>query len=63
MGGTACSWRRTTPRPWPRRSCRIDRDPELAERLSRAAQATVRERFDGDRLTGRLIELFRPVPG
>jgi hypothetical protein len=39
---------------------RIDRDREFAGRLSRAARTTVRERFDGDLLTGQLVELFRP---
>jgi glycosyltransferase involved in cell wall biosynthesis len=39
----------------------IDRDRELAERLSRAARTTVRERFDGDRLAHQLIELFGPA--
>jgi glycosyltransferase involved in cell wall biosynthesis len=38
---------------------RLYSEPELAERLGRAAQATVRARFDGDRLAGRLAELFR----
>ena len=41
---------------------RIHTDRELAERLSRAARATVRERFDGDRLTDELAALFRRVP-
>ncbi|MGH2987519.1 MAG: glycosyltransferase family 4 protein [Solirubrobacterales bacterium] len=37
---------------------RIDGDRELAQRLGRAARETVSERFDGDRLTDRLTELF-----
>jgi glycosyltransferase involved in cell wall biosynthesis len=41
---------------------RIDADRELAQRLSGAARATVRERFDGDLLTGEMAELLRP-PG
>jgi glycosyltransferase involved in cell wall biosynthesis len=38
---------------------RLDSDRRSAERLGSAARATVRERFDGDRLAGRLAELFR----
>jgi glycosyltransferase involved in cell wall biosynthesis len=37
---------------------RIHTDRELAGRVARAARATVGERFDGDRLAGRLLELF-----
>ena len=40
---------------------RLHRDPALAERLGRAAQAAVRERFDGERLAGRLALLFQPL--
>ena len=40
---------------------RIHTDRELAGRLASAARATVRERFDGDRLTDELIALFRRV--
>ena len=42
-----------------RASARFDSDRRSAERLGSAARATVRERFDGDRLAGRLAELFR----
>lgn len=38
---------------------RIDSDRELAGRLARGARATVHERFDGDRLAGQMLELFR----
>jgi glycosyltransferase involved in cell wall biosynthesis len=38
---------------------RLYAEPGLAERFGREAQATVRDRFDGDRLAGRLAELFR----
>jgi glycosyltransferase involved in cell wall biosynthesis len=38
---------------------RLYAEPEHAERLGRTAQATVRARFHGDRLAGRLAELFR----
>jgi glycosyltransferase involved in cell wall biosynthesis len=37
---------------------RIRDDRELAARVSRGARATVGERFDGDRLTTQLLELF-----
>jgi glycosyltransferase involved in cell wall biosynthesis len=40
---------------------RVHRDPALAERLGRAAQAAVRQRFDGERLTARLAVLFQPL--
>jgi len=40
---------------------RLHRDPALAERLGRAAQAAVRERFDGERLTAHLALLFQPL--
>ena len=36
----------------------LHRDPELAARLARAGRETVRERFDGERLAGRLARLF-----
>ena len=36
----------------------LHRDPELAARLGRAGRETVRERFDGERLAGRLAGLF-----
>jgi glycosyltransferase involved in cell wall biosynthesis len=38
---------------------RIHRDPALARRLGDEAAATVRARFDGDRLASELAELFR----
>lgn len=38
---------------------RLHHDPELAARLGRAGQATVRERFDGRELGRRLAELFQ----
>jgi glycosyltransferase involved in cell wall biosynthesis len=38
---------------------RLDSDRRSAERLGSAGRATVRERFDGDRLAGRLAELFQ----
>ena len=38
---------------------RLHRDPELAERLTRAARDTVRDRFDGERLGRRLAHLFQ----
>jgi glycosyltransferase involved in cell wall biosynthesis len=38
---------------------RLHDDRELAGRLARAGRATVRERFDGDALAGRLADLFR----
>jgi glycosyltransferase involved in cell wall biosynthesis len=38
---------------------RLDSDRRSAERLGNAGQATVRQRFDGNRLAGRLAELFR----
>jgi glycosyltransferase involved in cell wall biosynthesis len=38
---------------------RLYRDQQLARRLGREAQATVRERFDGDRLAAELATLFR----
>ena len=37
---------------------RLEDDRELAARLSTAARATVRERFDGDLLTSELADLF-----
>jgi glycosyltransferase involved in cell wall biosynthesis len=37
---------------------RLRREPDLAARMGRAAQATVRERFDGDASAQRLAELF-----
>ncbi len=37
---------------------RLEGDHELAARLSTAARATVRERFDGDLLTGEMADLF-----
>ena len=40
---------------------RLQRDPGLAQRLGREAQAVVRERFDGERLAARLELLFRPL--
>jgi glycosyltransferase involved in cell wall biosynthesis len=41
----------------------LDEDRGFAERLGAAARATVRERFDGDRLALRLAELFRAEVG
>jgi glycosyltransferase involved in cell wall biosynthesis len=41
----------------------LDADRGLARRLGAAGRATVRERFDGDRLAGRLAELFRAEVG
>jgi glycosyltransferase involved in cell wall biosynthesis len=38
---------------------RLHDDPELTRRLTENARATVRERFDGDRLAHRLADLFR----
>jgi glycosyltransferase involved in cell wall biosynthesis len=38
---------------------RLHEDRELAARMADAGRRTVRERFDGDRLAGRLAELFR----
>jgi glycosyltransferase involved in cell wall biosynthesis len=38
---------------------RLHLDPELARALGRRAEATVRERFDGDRLARELATLFR----
>lgn len=38
---------------------RLDHDPHLARRLSDEAQATVRERFDGERFAAQLADLFR----
>lgn len=38
---------------------RVHHDPELMERLTAAGRATVRERFDGERLADRLAALFR----
>ncbi|MBM2821280.1 MAG: colanic acid biosynthesis glycosyltransferase WcaL [Thermoleophilia bacterium] len=38
---------------------RLHHDPELAARLGRAGQVTVRERFDGSELGRRLAELFQ----
>lgn len=40
---------------------RLHEDPALAERLARAGEETVRERFDGDRLARRLAALFEAV--
>jgi glycosyltransferase involved in cell wall biosynthesis len=40
---------------------RIYRDPELARRLGREAEATVRARFDGEHLAAELATLFREV--
>ena len=40
---------------------RLYRDPALAVRLGAAAAATVRERFDGERLAADLAALFRPL--
>jgi glycosyltransferase involved in cell wall biosynthesis len=37
---------------------RLHHDPELAERLTRAARATVQDRFDGERLAHDLAALF-----
>ena len=37
---------------------RLHADPALATRLAEAGRATVRERFDGDRLAGGLAALF-----
>jgi glycosyltransferase involved in cell wall biosynthesis len=41
----------------------LDEDRGLAERLGAAGRATVRERFDGERLAVRLAELFRAEVG
>ena len=38
---------------------RLHEDRELAGRLARAGRATVRERFNGDVLAARLVDLFR----
>jgi glycosyltransferase involved in cell wall biosynthesis len=38
---------------------RLDRDPRLAQSISRQARATVREQFDGERFAAQLAELFR----
>jgi len=38
---------------------RLHDDPELTRRLTDNARATVRERFDGDRLARQLAALFR----
>jgi glycosyltransferase involved in cell wall biosynthesis len=38
---------------------RLHRDPALAARLAREGRETVRERFDGERMAGRLAGLFR----
>jgi glycosyltransferase involved in cell wall biosynthesis len=38
---------------------RLYREPELARGLGARAEATVRERFDGDELVRELAELFR----
>jgi glycosyltransferase involved in cell wall biosynthesis len=38
---------------------RLRGDAALRRRLGEAARATVRERFDGDRLAGELVALFR----
>jgi glycosyltransferase involved in cell wall biosynthesis len=38
---------------------RLDRDPRLARRLSDEAQATVRQKFDGERFALQLADLFR----
>ena len=38
---------------------RLHDDPELTRRLTDNARATVRERFDGDRLAHQLADLFR----
>ena len=40
---------------------RLHRDPDLAQRLGREAEAAVRARFDGERLAARLALLFRPA--
>jgi glycosyltransferase involved in cell wall biosynthesis len=40
---------------------RLHRSPSLAARLGSAGRATVRRRFDGDRLARRMAELFRGV--
>jgi glycosyltransferase involved in cell wall biosynthesis len=42
---------------------RLHGDPELAERLTRTARNTVRDRFDGERLGRRLAHLFREALG
>jgi glycosyltransferase involved in cell wall biosynthesis len=42
---------------------RLHRDGDLAQRLACAAQATVRERFDGERFAKQLAALFREVLG
>jgi glycosyltransferase involved in cell wall biosynthesis len=41
---------------------RLRADRALAERLGRAGADTVRERFDGEQLAGRLVHLFRGAP-
>src|SRR5438128_6430802 len=40
---------------------RLHGDPDLARRLGGAAEAAVRERFDGERLAAGLARLFRPA--
>jgi len=40
---------------------RLHRDPDLARRLGGAAEAAVRQRFDGERLAAHLALLFRPA--
>ena len=40
---------------------RIDRDPVLAQQLSRAGRKIVREKFDGEKSAGQLADLFRQV--
>jgi glycosyltransferase involved in cell wall biosynthesis len=42
---------------------RLEDDPHFARQLSRAGQATVRERFDGERFAAQLAALFREVAG
>jgi glycosyltransferase involved in cell wall biosynthesis len=37
----------------------LNRDPQLARSLAREAQATVHERFDGERFASQLADLFR----
>jgi glycosyltransferase involved in cell wall biosynthesis len=40
----------------------LARDPERYRRISNAAMATVRDRFDGDRLTADLLSLLQETP-
>jgi glycosyltransferase involved in cell wall biosynthesis len=39
----------------------LQQDPELAQRLASAGQATVAEEFDGDKLAAQLATMFERV--